>query len=106
MKKLFIFLILSVVFVSCEQKQYKYRIEGYVKNPTEWDKYKGYHTATAYTDTFQFNKDSVWYFNSNGSKVTFVKPYKIIKNECGCRSKEEDDGGMTIIPVGDGVIIF
>lgn len=34
------------------------------------------YPATAYTDTFEFTKDSAWYFNSNKTKVTLYK-YKI-----------------------------
>ena len=34
--------------------------------------------AIAYTDTIHgLNEDSIWYWNTNGSKVTILKPYRI-----------------------------
>jgi len=36
--------------------------------------------AVAYTDTiYGQNKDSIWYYNSDGSKLTLLAPYKIYK---------------------------
>lgn len=34
----------------------------------------------AYTDTIHgYNNDSIWYYNSNGSKMTILTPYKVAK---------------------------
>jgi hypothetical protein len=34
--------------------------------------------AIAYTDTIHgYNEDSIWYYNSNGSKVTILAPYVV-----------------------------
>jgi hypothetical protein len=36
--------------------------------------------AVAYTDTiYGQNQDSIWYYNTDGSKLTLLKPYKIYK---------------------------
>lgn len=67
---IFSILIIIILVFSCNSKEYKYKIDGYVKTDS------GYYPATAYTDTFEFTKDSAWYFNSNKTKVTLYK-YKI-----------------------------
>ena len=34
--------------------------------------------AIAYTDTIHgYNEDSIWYYNSNGHKVTILAPYVV-----------------------------
>ena len=81
-----IFIFLTVLLFSCEQKEYKYKIEGYVMVnkpkpytylPTQ-DTTKYLHEAIVLTDTiYGWDKDSVWYHNSNGSKLTILGPYKI-----------------------------
>jgi hypothetical protein len=65
MKKL---LFLIILLSSCISHEYKYKIEGNVKTNS------GYVKAIAYADTIERNKDSVWYYNSNGSKVTIISP--------------------------------
>ena len=55
---------------------YKYRIEGNVKYYKDGQQLQG--PAIAYTDTiFGKNSDSIWYYNSNGSKLTIIAPYKV-----------------------------
>jgi hypothetical protein len=81
-----IFILLTVLLFSCEQKEYKYKIEGYVmvNKPKSYtyipneDTTKYLHEAIAITDTiYGLNKDSIWYYNTNGSKMTILAPYKI-----------------------------
>jgi len=84
MKK-YIFIILSICLFSCKQKEYKYKIEGLVKVESRKYSYVGnqvsdtdYKPAIAITDTiYGQNSDSIWYYNSNGSKVTILAPYKV-----------------------------
>lgn len=88
MKK-YIFIILSVCLFSCKQKEYKYKIEGLAKIEVRkysyvYDQIAKNSTPSidrpviAITDTiYGKNADSIWYYNSNGSKVTILAPYKI-----------------------------
>jgi hypothetical protein len=86
------FLILTIVLFSCKGKDYKYKIEGNVMatNPKPYtylqseDTTKSLRSAIAYTDTiYGQNKDSIWYYNSDGSKLTLLAPYRIyeLKND-------------------------
>ncbi len=86
------FLILTIVLFSCKGKDYKYKIEGNVMatNPKPYtylqseDTTKSLRSAIAYTDTiYGKNKDSIWYYNSDGSKLTLLAPYRIyeLKND-------------------------
>ena len=70
-----IYIALLIALVSCNQKtEWRYRITGFVITQS------GKHEAIAYTDTiYGANKDSVWYYNTDGSKLTIVKPYEIKK---------------------------
>lgn len=84
--KLLRFLFLSLVLFSCKGNNFKYKIEGNVMAVghkhysfvPNYDTVKTLHPAIAYTDTIHgYNEDSIWYYNSNGSKVTILAPYKI-----------------------------
>ena len=77
MKKL-IFLILVVIgFTSCDSK-YKYKINGLVR--VQRNGKDSLMPAIAYTDTIHGkNQDSIWYYNSDGSKLTLESPYTITK---------------------------
>ena len=81
MKKL---IYLSVCFIglySCNGIDYKYKIQGYVKYKTKEGK-DTIRPAIAWTDTiYGQNEDSIWYFNTNGSKLTLLSPYTIHKNK-------------------------
>lgn len=79
MKKIiFSFLIVSTI-LSCDRKEYKYKIEGQVKYRTK-SGVDSLHSAIAYTDTIHgYNDDSVWYYNSDGSKLTILQPYTVSK---------------------------
>jgi hypothetical protein len=84
-----ILIALALTLVSCEtktshQKNYKFEIRGKIRAHIRKDFHSGYgyqtiiSDAIAYTDTIHgLNNDSVWYFNSNGSKVTILSPYII-----------------------------
>lgn len=81
-------LLLTIILFSCKGKDYKYKIEGnvmvkkqkpYTYVPNE-DTTEYTHPAVAYTDTIHgYNEDSIWYYNSDGSKLTLLAPYKIYK---------------------------
>ena len=80
--------LLTIILFSCTGKKFKYKIEGnvmarkhksYTFVPNE-DTSKYIHPAVAYTDTIHgYNDDSIWYYNSDGSKLTILAPYKIYK---------------------------
>ena len=86
--KLIKVLFLSLVIFSCNGPTFKYKIEGNVMAVRHehysfvpnYDTVKTMRPAIAYTDTIHgYNEDSIWYYNSNGSKVTLLAPYKIFK---------------------------
>jgi hypothetical protein len=86
--KLIKVLFVSLFLFSCKGKDYKYKIEGNVMatNPKPYtylqseDTTKSLRPAIAYTDTiYGQNKDSIWYYNSDGSKLTLLSPYKVYK---------------------------
>jgi hypothetical protein len=70
-----IYVVLLLTLVSCNQKsKWRYQITGFVKTKS------GPHEAIAYTDTiYGANRDSVWYYNTDGSKLTIIEPYEIKK---------------------------
>jgi hypothetical protein len=73
MKKI-IYLSLVATLFSCNNP-YKYKIEGVIKSNGDTLK-----PAIAYTDSiYGQNEDSIWYYNSDGSKLTLLSPYKIYK---------------------------
>ena len=72
MKKLIYVLSLSFIMISCHDKrnEYPYRIDTVIR------------PAIAYTDTiYGQNEDSIWYYNSDGSKLTILSPYKVYKSK-------------------------
>jgi hypothetical protein len=86
--KLIKFLFLSLVLFSCNEPTFKYKIVGNVMAVSHnhysfvpnYDTLETMRPAIAYTDTiYGQDKDSIWYYNSNGSKVTLLAPYKIYK---------------------------
>lgn len=80
-------LLLSFLLFSCDVKEYKYKIEGQVpvliERQVDWNEVnvtQELRPAIAYTDTiYGQNEDSIWYYNTNGSKLTLLKPYTIYK---------------------------
>ena len=85
MKKVFYVSVLSILFLSCKGKDYKYKIEGQVpvmvERQVDWNELnvtQELRPAIAYTDTIAGQtKDSIWYYNSDGSKLTIFKPYRV-----------------------------
>ena len=87
MKKVAGMLVLSILFLSCKNKgiKYKYKIEGQVpvmiEKQVDWNEVnvtRELRPAVAYTDTiYGMNKDSIWYYNTDGSKLTLFKPYRV-----------------------------
>lgn len=80
--------ILSLFILSCNKPDpYKYKIVGNIKvKIKQGDYFQGYtvketiNPIIAFTDTIHgFTKDSIWYFNSNGTKVNILPPYFIEK---------------------------
>jgi YHS domain-containing protein len=67
-----------MVLFSCKRKEYKYEIHGKVYVPTSG--INPLHNAVWYTDTISFDGDTIYYFNSDGSKVRIKPPYFIINN--------------------------
>lgn len=80
-------LLLSFVLLSCDDKEYKYKIEGQVpvliERQVDWNEVnvtEELRPAIAYTDTiYGQNEDSIWYYNTDGTKLTLLKPYTIYK---------------------------
>jgi len=74
MKKILLSLLVLSSLVSCNNKtNYKYKIVGKVMTKSD-----NLHDAIAYTDTiYGYDSDSIWYYNSNGSKLTILSPYEI-----------------------------
>ena len=74
MKKLILSLLLlttTTLIVSCttKQKEWRYEIHGFVQTK------KGPHEAIWYTDTIDFDGESLFYHNSDGTKVTINPPF-------------------------------
>ena len=80
-------LLLSSFLFSCDFKEHKYKIEGQVpvliERQVDWNEVnvtQELRPAIAYTDTiYGQNEDSIWYYNTDGSKLTLLKPYTIYK---------------------------
>ena len=80
-------LLLSSLLFSCDVKEYKYKIEGQVlvliERQVDWNEVnitQELRPAIAYTDTiYGQNEDSILYYNTDGSKLTLLKPYTIYK---------------------------
>ena len=75
MKKL---LLISLLLFSCTKKEYRYEIKGKVYVPTSGT--NPMHDAVWYTDTINFDGDTLYYFNSDGSEVRINPPYILIDN--------------------------
>ena len=64
-------LALTLLLFSCTAKEYKYRVVGsVVKNNKKYN-------AVWFTNTINFNADTLYYFNSNGSRVDIYPPFDI-----------------------------
>ena len=69
-------LLLTFLLFSCTGKKYKYEIKGKVYVPTSG--LNPMHDAIWYTDTINFDGDTIYYFNSDGSEVRIYPPYILI----------------------------
>lgn len=58
---------------SCSEIDYKYEIKGTIETKD------GPHSAIWYTKTINFDGDTAYYFNSDGSEVRIYPPY-IVKH--------------------------
>jgi hypothetical protein len=72
MKKL---LLISLLLVSCVPKQYKYKITGKVYVPTSG--INPMHDAVWYTDSLNFDGDTLFYYNTDRSEVRITPPFTI-----------------------------
>jgi hypothetical protein len=85
-KSLYVF-ILIFSLISCNGRNYKYKIYGkkvmLIEKHVDWQETnltEELVDVIAYTDTIHgYNNDSIWYYNSNGSKMTILTPYKVTK---------------------------
>jgi hypothetical protein len=78
MKKLILITLVGMVLFSCNRKEYKYEIRGKVYVPTSG--VNPMHDAIWYTDTINFDGDTIFYFNSDGSEVRIKPPYILKDN--------------------------
>ena len=80
MKKLIVSLVFLIILItfSCNRNKYRYKIYGKIYVPTAG--LHPIHDAIWYTDTIGFDGDTLYYFNSDGSKVTIRPPYTLIDN--------------------------
>jgi hypothetical protein len=71
MKTLLTILTSILLLTSCNNKEkvWKYEIHGFVQTD------KGPHEAIWLTDTIDFDGESLFYHNSDGSKVTINPPF-------------------------------
>ena len=69
-------LLLTFLLFSCGGKKYKYEIKGKVYVPTSGT--NPMHDAIWYTDTINFDGDTIYYFNSDGSEVRIHPPFILI----------------------------
>lgn len=69
-------LLLTLLLFSCGGKKYKYEIKGKVYVPTSG--LNPMHDAIWYTDTINFDGDTIYYFNSDGSEVRIHPPFILI----------------------------
>ena len=74
MKTLYNLLIL-LVLVSCNTKDYKYRIKGKIYIPTSG--VNPVHDAVWYTNSIKLVNDTLVYYNSDGSEVRINPPFTI-----------------------------
>lgn len=79
MKTLFKIIFLLIVFLSCDKKQYRYEIHGKIYVPTSG--LSGLHDAVWFADSIDYSGDTLFYMNSDGTRVNIRPPYKIIDNQ-------------------------
>lgn len=77
MKKISIAISLIIIISSCKPKtdNYVFKVVGSVETT------KGSHDAIWYTNELNFDGDTLYYTNTDSSKVTIHPPYEIYPNE-------------------------
>ena len=96
---------ISLIATSCTSKvDTTFRIEGNV------DTKNGPHPAIWYTDQINFNGDSLYYINSDSSRVDIAPPYEILVNEekhfdCIVESCERD-GNQYMVTTECGIVFY
>ena len=104
-KNLLIAISLIAIVTSCTSKvDTTFRIEGNV------DTKNGPHPAIWYTDQINFNGDSLYYINSDSSRVDIAPPYEILVNEekhfdCIVESCE-NDGNQYMVTTECGIVFY
>jgi hypothetical protein len=78
MKKLILITLVGMILFSCNRKEYRYEIHGKIYVPTSG--VNPMHDAIWYTDTINFDGDTIFYFNSDGSEVRIKPPYILKDN--------------------------
>lgn len=71
LKRILLLLLLS----SCNIKEHKYEIKGKIYVPTS--RVKKMYNAIWFTDIINFDGDTLYYFNSDGSEVRINPPFTI-----------------------------
>jgi len=87
MKYFYAAVLLTVTLLSCKGRDYKYEIRGkrpmLMERQVDWQETNVTEELVdviAYTDTIHgYNRDSIWYYNSDGSKMTIHAPYTLSK---------------------------
>jgi hypothetical protein len=87
MKMIYVGLLLVGTLLSCNARDFKYKIVG--KKPMLIERHVDWQETNlteelvdviAYTDTIHgANKDSIWYYNSDGSIMSIHAPYEVYK---------------------------
>ena len=104
-KNLLIAISLIAIVTSCTSKiDTTFRIEGNV------DTKNGPRPAIWYTDQINFNGDSLYYINSDSSRVDIAPPYEILVNEekhfdCIVESCE-NDGNQYMVTTECGIVFY
>jgi len=71
-------IVISLIFISsCKPitDDYVFKVKGFVETT------KGSHDAIWYTNELNFDGDTLYYINSDSSKVTISPPYEIYTDE-------------------------
>jgi hypothetical protein len=76
MKTIKTLLLILLLFSSCGRKEYRYEIRGKIYIPTSG--LNPMHNAVWFTETINFDGDTIYYFNSNGTKVKIRPPFILI----------------------------
>lgn len=68
-------ILVGLLLFSCTTKEYKYEIRGKIYIPSNGP--TSMHDAVWYTDTFNMDGDTLYYFNNNGNEVRIYPPFTI-----------------------------